>query len=229
MARCFANRHTWHLLVRRAVRTGGWARGALVFAQLKHDGDSDPDPPATKAMLNLYSKATGARVDLARADVDPLDPDLFKYPLIYMTGHREFTYTAQQAAALRKYLDRGGFFLADSCCGFEQFDKSFRKLVGQIYPKKSLAVLPPGHKIYTIKHRIKAVQYRPILTKELPEGEKHTPVLEAVTVGRRAVLVYSKYDFGCAFEDFPCATCRGLELESATKLVTNILLYGMTE
>ena len=217
-------------LAKRGVDDDGRvARGALVFAQLKHDGDSDPDPPATKAMLNLYSKATGARVDLARADVDPLDPDLFKYPLIYMTGHREFTYTAQQAAALRKYLDRGGFFLADSCCGFEQFDKSFRKLVGQIYPKKSLAVLPPGHKIYTIKHRIKAVQYRPILTKELPEGEKHTPVLEAVTVGRRAVLVYSKYDFGCAFEDFPCATCRGLELESATKLVTNILLYGMTE
>ena len=219
-------------LAKRNIKDDGRvARGALVFAQLKHGGDSDPDPPATKGMLNLFSKATGARVDLVRVDVDPLAPDLFKYPLIYMTGHREFAYTDEQAAALRKYLDRGGFLLADSCCGFDEFDKSFRKLVTQIYPnpQKSLAVLPPGHKIYNIKHRIKAVEYRAVLKKALPEGEKETPVLETVIVGRRPTLVYSKYDLGCAFEDFPCANCRGLELGSAKKLMTNILLYGMTE
>jgi len=217
-------------LAKRGVKDDGRvARGALVFAQLKHEGDSDPDPPATKAMLDLYSKATGARVDLTRIDLDPTDPELFKYPLIYMTGHRAFEYTKEQTAALRKYLDRGGFFLADACCGFEQFDKSFRKLVQQVYPQKPLVALPPGHKIYSIKHKVRAVEYRPTLKRELPEGEKDRPHLEAVIAGGRAVLVYSKHDFGCAFEDFPCATCRGLELDSARKLVANILLYGMTE
>ena len=48
-------------------------------------------------------------------------------------------------------------------------------------------------------------------------------------VDGRAVVVYSRYDFGCAFEGFPCAGCRGLELESAEKLIVNVLLYAMTE
>ncbi|MFH1731486.1 MAG: DUF4159 domain-containing protein, partial [Planctomycetota bacterium] len=145
---------------------GRVARGALVFAQLEHDGDSDPDPPATRAMLHLYAKATGARVDLARVDLDPASPELYKYPLIYMTGHREFEYTEEQVEALRKYIKQGGFFLADACCGFKGFDKSFRGLVKQVFPKNDLARLPLTHKIFHVKYRINAVEYRPILKKE---------------------------------------------------------------
>ncbi len=208
---------------------GRVARGALVFAQLKHDGDWDPDPPATRAMLRLYAKATGARVDLARVDVDPTDPKLYKYPLIYATGHRAFEYTDEQVAALRTYMERGGFFFADACCGFDEFDKSFRALVKRVFPNGALVKLPLDHKIFRMKYKVESVDYRPFLERDLGEGEKHAPHLEAVIVDGRAVLVYSKRDFGCAFEDFPCATCRGLTLDSARKLLTNILLYGMTE
>jgi len=130
---------------------------------------------------------------------------------------------------VKRAPERNSLRVADACCGFKEFDKSFRGLVKQIFPKNDLVKLPLTHKIFHIKYRINAVEYRPILKKELPEAEKQAPYLEAVVVSGRAVLVYSKYDFGCAFEDFPCATCRGLELESARKLVINILLYGMTE
>ena len=80
-----------------------------------------------------------------------------------------------------------------------------------------------------MKYRINKVKYRPILKNELPDGEKETPHLEAVVVDGRAVLAYSPYDVGCAFEGYPCPACRGLERESAEKLLVNILLYGMTE
>ncbi len=208
---------------------GRVARGALVFAQLKHDGEWDPDPPAVRNMLHLYAKATGARVNLKRVDIDPTDPELYKYPLLYITGHREFSYDEAQVKALREYLARGGFILADACCGRAAFDTAFRKLVGQICPEQNLERLPPDHKIFRIKYTINTVQYRPILKKELPDGEKEAPFLEAVNMDGRAVLVHSKYDLGCAFEGFPCAACRGVELESAEKLLTNILLYAMTE
>jgi hypothetical protein len=209
---------------------GRVARGALVFAQLKHEGDWDPDPTAVRAMLHLYSKATGARVNLEREDVDPTDAELYKYPLLYMTGHRKFTYSEQQVQALRKYVDRGGFILADACCGRKEFDKAFRGLMRQVFPKHDLTDLPPEHKVFHMKYAINSVEYRPILKKERtgrPDADK--PVLEAVIVDGRAVVVYSKYDFGCAFEGFPCASCRGLELDSAKKLLVNILIYGMTE
>jgi len=217
-------------IARREIKDDGRvARGALVFAQLKHDGDWDPDPTATKGMLHLYAKATGARVNLKRKDVDPTDPELYKYPLVYMTGHKEFKYTPKQIEALREYVARGGFVLADACCGRARFDRAFRDLVKQIFPKHGLERLPLDHKVFRIKYSINTVEYRPILRKELPKPEDRKPFLEAVVVNGRAVLLYSKYDFGCAFEGFPCAACRGLELNSAEKLLTNILLYAMTE
>jgi len=189
-------------------------RGALVFAQLKHDGDWDPDPTAVKRLLHLYAKSTKAKVDLKRVDLEPTDRDkLYKYPLIYMTGHRAFKYKEPQVKALRDYLNHGGFLLADSCCGRPQFDEAFRELVRQIFPKHRLEKLPLSHKIFNIKHRIKSVQYRPILKQEQPGNDE--PYLEAIIVNDRAVLVYSKYDFGCAFEGFPCAACRGVEPSSA--------------
>jgi hypothetical protein len=215
---------------RRQIEDDGRvARGALVFAQLKHEGDWDPDPTAVRGMLHLYAKATGARVNLKRVDLDPSDPELYKYPLLYITGHREFEYNEEQIKALRDYVTRGGFLLADCCCGRPPFDRAFRRLAKALFPKHPLEALPADHKIFHMKHKINSVRYRPILTKELPEPEKDKPFLEAVSVDGRAVLVYSKYDFGCAFEGFPCAACRGLEPGSAEKLVTNILLYAMTE
>jgi len=208
---------------------GRVARGALVFAQLKHEGDWNPDPAAARSILRLYAQDTGARVNMTRADLDPSDPNLYKYPFLYMTGHKEFTYTEAQIKSLREYFDRGGFMFADACCGRPEFDKAFRALVKQIFPQKNLELLPLDHRIFHIKYDINTVRYRPILMKELPEAERQKPRLEAIVVDGRAVLVYSPFDFGCAFEGFPCATCRGLELESAQPLLSNILLYGMTE
>jgi len=216
------------IVPRTAGADGQVARGALVFAQLKHDGDWDPDPTATRGMLHLYAKATGARVDLTRVDLSPTDPDLYKYPLLYMTGHRKFTYEDEEVRALRKYLDRGGFLLADACCGRKPFDRAFRELMKQVFPDKELERLPPDHKAFRIRYPINEVTYRPILEEELPPGRR-APHLEAIVVDGRAVVVYSRYDFGCAFEGFPCAGCRGLELESAEKLIVNVLLYAMTE
>jgi hypothetical protein len=217
-------------IVKKGIEDDGRvARGALVMAQLKHDGDWDPDPPARRAMLHLYAKATGARVDLNEVNVRPTDADLYKYPLLYMTGHRAFDYDDESVKALRQHIERGGFLLADACCGRKEFDESFRKLVAKLFPKHRLERLPPDHRIFRIKYAVNTVEYRPILKKELAAQGPARPLLEAIVVDGRAVLVYSPYDFGCAFEDFPCAHCRGIELESARKLLTNILLYAMTE
>jgi hypothetical protein len=217
-------------IVKKGVKDDGRvARGALVMAQLKHEGDWDPDPPARGAMLHLYAKATGARVDLNKTNVEPTDADLYKYPLLYMTGHRAFQYDDKAVKALREHLSRGGFLLCDACCGRKEFDKSFRELVVAVFPKHRLERLPADHKIFRMKYAVNTVEYRPILKQELAAQGPAKPHLEAVVVDGRAVLVYSPYDFGCAFEDFPCAHCRGLELPSAKKLLTNILLYAMTE
>lgn len=208
---------------------GRVARGALIFAQLKHDGDSNPDPGAAGAMMHYYSKATGARVSVTRVEISPLDPDMEKYPYIYITGHNEFKYDEKEVTALREYFERGGFMFADACCGKKKFDKSFRELVAQIFPNHPLQRLPLDHKLFDMKYKIKTVEYKPTLLAELAEGEKDKPHLEGIVVDGRVILVYSPYDLGCSFESFPHPGARAVVRDSAEKLLANILVYGMTE
>jgi hypothetical protein len=51
------------------------------------------------------------------------------------------------------------------------------------------------------------------------------PSLEGVRLGNRWVLIYSKYDLGCALEKHPSSDCIGYDHESALKLAGAAVLY----
>ena len=55
------------------------------------------------------------------------DANLLSYPFLYLTGHGEFTLNEAEASNLKKFLNNGGFLLADACCGNLEFDRAFRR------------------------------------------------------------------------------------------------------
>ena len=48
---------------------------------------------------------------------------------------------------------------------------------------------------------------------------------EGVRLGKRWVIIYSKYDLGCALEKHPSSDCIGHDHESALKLAGAAVLY----
>ncbi len=70
------------------------------------------------------SRADGMTNVYLSRDPHPLaitDPDLFKYPYIYAVEVGQMELNSQEAARLREYLLRGGFWHVDDFWGLRQW------------------------------------------------------------------------------------------------------------
>lgn len=205
-------------------------RGAVRIARLKHDGDYNADPHALVNLAAMLRDKTRMDVVAHERHISATDEKIFEYPVIFMTGHYTFKFSDKEVAALRKYLDRGGFLIADACCGQKAFDTSFRELVKQLYPDKEFAPLPADHPIYTGKVGVQLgeLKYRQLLAKEINSRGTTRPPLEALTVDKRTVILYSKYDFSCGLEGDNPFSSRGYVDADGQKLALDLFLYAIS-
>jgi hypothetical protein len=107
-------------------------RGAFQMAQIKHDGDWNPDASVVPNILQHLKDNTRLRVSFARDAVTFSHAGLFDYSALFVTGHATFTWTKDDAANLRGYLKKGGFLLAESCCG----QLGVRPVVPRVPPRR---------------------------------------------------------------------------------------------
>lgn len=201
-------------------------RNFLQVAKIRHNGDWNPAPLAVRNLM--LSLRNVAKVDVIAQErvIELLDPNLVNYPFAYMHGRTRFQFDRKEREALAEYLRNGGVLLADACCGNERFDESFRQLVAEMFPEHPLEPIPPGHELYTdaIGYDIRTVTYGPAL-----EGRAAPPLLEGVSIDGRYVIVYSKYDLGCALQRQQSKDCKGYTHESAVRIASNVILYALKQ
>lgn len=202
------------------------SRDDFVFAQLVHEGDWDPDPSAVHNLLKHARDNSTLEVKFKRENVQLKDPKAATYPLLYMTGHREFVWSKEEAGRLQRYLKAGGILLADACCGRMNFDMAFRRELAKVFPDQQLTKIPLDHPVYHCHYDVQTVDYTPRVREDF--GPFDSPELEGITIDGRLAVIYSKFDLGNGWEQFPHAYSYGLRDESALKLGTNVIVYAMT-
>jgi hypothetical protein len=209
-------------------------RGYLKVAQLEHRGDWQPAP---KAMRNLMdeTRKLGFDVVLETKTIHPSLESLLDYRFLYMHGRRDMDYTDADLKHLKFNLESGGTLLADACCGSPAFDKAFRDLMERMWRDKKLKLEPiplndelfsaelNGQKIDDVKCR------RPALDggRGRPQLQTVKPELEGIKYRGRWVVIYSKYDLGCALERSPSPDCLGHDYDSAVRLGRAAVLYAL--
>ena len=117
-------------------------------------------------------------VKFKREDVQLKDPKAAGYPLLYMTGHREFHWSDEEVGRLQRYLKAGGLLLADACCGRMAFDMAFRREMAKVFPNQKLEKIPADHPIYHCHNEIRSVEYTPRVREDF--GAFNTPELEGI-------------------------------------------------
>jgi hypothetical protein len=128
---------------------------------------------------------TWQTVNAGRASVE----DLLQSPVLYVSGSRAPA-LMDQAKKLRDYVDRGGFILAEACCGdSHRFDEGFRRLMAAVFPEPEykLQQVTPGHPIWSMEELV-----RP----DSPYFGK----LWSVEYGCRTSVLYSTEDLSCYWE-----------------------------
>ena len=210
--------------------------GQLQIVQLRHTGGWDTAPFALRNMLHSLNVTSGLAASTVPRTLSPADPNLFNYPIAYMHGRHKFEMTRSERESLRQYLDNGGVLFTDACCSAAAFDKSFRELIGQLYPDKPLTRIPVTHELFSTKsgHDLRQVRRRGadptdgkgVISNSVNLGE---PIFEGIEVDGRFAVIYSKYDLSCALERQTAVACEGYVSEDAVKLAVNVILYAMTQ
>jgi len=222
-------------------------RGYLEVGQLAHDGDWKPAPRAMRFLMEECRK-TGLDVLLSTAQVRLSDNvELANQPnapikkiedvrFFYLHGRRDFNPSRTAMQKLRFNLESGGTLFADACCGSKAFDESFRKFMEQLWADKKLKLepIPLGDELYSKELNgaaIKTVRCR----REGPDGKRAStgyqdvpPALEGIKENGRWLVIYSRYDIGCALEKHGSTDCLGHDFASAALLGKAAVLYALT-
>ncbi len=202
------------------------SRDDFVFAQIVHEGDWDPDPSAVHNLMKFVRDNTTMEVKFKRQNVQMKDPSATTYPIWYMTGHRDFYLSDEEIKRLQQFVKAGGIFIADACCGRMSFDSSFRREMRRAFPDNQLQSIPLDHPIYNNHFNITRVEYTPRVTEDF--GPLESPELEAIMFDGKPAVIYSRFDIGSGWEQFPHPYAYGLKDKSALELGTNILVYAAT-
>ena len=181
-------------------------RAKLYVATVKHSGGWNAAPMALPNLLRYLSGEMGLRANTDARDVSLGEDHVFDFPVIFMHGRNAFHFSDAERKRLKTYLERGGVLFADAICSSEEFANSFRKEIATILPEHSLERLPVADPLFSDKYggfELKAVSRREP-QRQNPGGPLKSnarqvePELEAVKLGDRYAVIFSKYDLSCA-------------------------------
>lgn len=197
--------------------------GGFSLARLKYTGGGDwySDETSLVNLLNALRAKGDVRVGQDKeAVVTATDPDLWNYPMLFVTGHGNVKLSDEELRALRRYLDQGGFLWADDNFGM---DKSFRELMRKLYPETPLVELPFTHPLF---------QYPTRFPTGAPKIHEHdggpARVFAVIRNGRVVVLYTFDCDIGNGIEDGGIHDDPPAKRDAAMAFAINIATYAVT-
>jgi Domain of unknown function (DUF4159) len=208
-------------------------RGYLKAAQLQYEGDWRPAPHGLRNLLIHLQDEDKLLVSARVEALFPSQPSVLDHKFLYLHGRQAFTFDQAGIKLLRSNLKTGGLLFADACCGKEPFDKAFRALVSQLYPDRKLEKIPLTDELYSAELNGRAITRVRCRREPATAGNPAAsyaevpPALEGVRIGNRWVVIYSKYDIGCALERHQSTDCLGHDYASAIRLGTAAVRYAL--
>ncbi len=193
----------------------------VTVARVHYGGGGDwySDPSSLPNWLAEFERRTGIPTRHDPPVVTLTDVNLRAWPFLYMTGHGTIRLTPDEIQALRAYLEDGGFLYADDNYGM---DASFRAMVRELFPERSLERVPNSDPIYHCFYDL------PGLPK-IHEHDGKPPEGLGIRIDGRLVLFYSyESDIGDGLEDPQVHGDPPAKREAAMRMAVNVLMYAIT-
>lgn len=194
---------------------------SLTVGRLRYGpGDWYANPTSLPNLLRFVREELGFPVAEREAVVGAMDPELDRYPLLYLTGHGEIRLSEEEVAALRRYLTSGGMLHADDNFGI---DASLRREITRLFPDEPLVELPVDHPIYRIAFAF---------PDGLPKIHEHAggpPHGYGVFHDGRLVVYYTfNTDLGDGWEDPDVHGDPAAVRRQALEMGANVITYALT-
>ncbi len=203
------------------------AASMLEIGHVQHGGSWDPRPNALRRLAWELSRRTSIEPANSAPAVRLDQPGLHRTPMLYLSGSGPMpAFSEPERAALRRFLQYGGFLLVDSADGSDGggFDAAIRAELARVLPASPLAPLPREHVLYKSFYLLDRQGGR-LLVK---------PWVEAQLLDGRAAVIYSQNDLGGAWArtelgewEYPCTPGGEAQRETAIRLGVNLAMYAL--
>jgi hypothetical protein len=218
--------------VRILYRSDSWAR---------RGGGCWTDWPASDLNFSFrLQQLTSLKVNPEAKHMPLTDPELFRYPFIYIVEPGGLVFEEAEVQALRRYLLNGGFLMVDDFWGEEEW-YYFHQQIRRVFPDRELQELPLEHPIFHCVYDLEKKPQIPSInqawggrdsgrTWERPDAQ--TPHYKAIfdDDGRMMAIICHNTDLGDGWEregEDPWYF-REFSEKYAYPLGINIVTYAMT-
>jgi hypothetical protein len=196
-------------------------------------------PRADRHFALAVRRLTRLHVREAEQVINLDEGDQYDWPWLYAVQVGEWGLTDQQGQALREYLLRGGFFMADDLHGRGEFYE-FESRIKKAFPEKELREIPDDdaifHTVYDLKERIQVpgqahlrLGYKRGMGSQDPEDGKGAHWMGIYDdKGRVMIAVSYNSDIGDAWEYADDAFYPAPFSDLAIRLGVNYIVYAMT-
>ena len=199
----------------------------FVFATAQYEsGDWDSAPLVPANVIDSIARYTSIDVAPTGAIVALSSRDIFRHPMMYLTGHLPVRFTAAERANVSEFIRRGGFLFVDD--HNHDIDGAFHKTVTEEIARSAgpLVKLPNDHSLYRAFFHF--ADGPPTTSHELNgwgDNLVHKHLQGVIRDGRIAVL-YSNKDYSSEWGYHP-DNKRFLAVDN-TKFAVNVVVYALT-
>jgi len=230
-----------HLSAQR--RMGGYGRGTWVEPNVAYDarftfvrlryreygpaGWAFDYPAMERNFMTVLADLTSIGPHVDRSNVLTMDdPALLRYPIAYLSEPGYWLPSQEEAAGLRRWLDKGGFLIVDDFYGpqWQQFERAMRLVM----PEARIVPLERSHPIFDAFFRIATLQGMRHPSDTRYEAQ-YLGIFEDNDPSRRLqVIINYNNDIG-DYMEWSGEGWYPVNLSNdAYKLATNYLVYGLT-
>jgi hypothetical protein len=195
---------------------------AVTVARLKYDGGGNWYW-GRSAIPNLHQfllENTAIEVHDEEVTVTATDPQLFKYPFLFLTGHGNISFSDKETATLRTYLENGGFLFANDSYGLAD---AIRREFKKVFPENDFVELPFSHPVYHTLYGF---------PNGLPKIHKHDdkpPQGFGIIIDDRVCVFFAyESDIGDGWEDEEVYDDPPEKRQAALRMGANLVAYALT-
>jgi len=185
------------------------------------------------ALEQVYRTRAGGRDRDEFVFVQPSDPALFDYPFIYAVEVGRWYLDDEEAAAMREYLERGGFLMVDDFHGSDEWE-GFMESMRRVFPDRDVVDIPDNHEVfhvlYDLDQKVQIPGIYALRSGVTYERDGVTPHWRGVfdDHGRLMVAINFNMDLGDAWEHADDSDYPQPLTALAYRFAIGYALYAMT-
>ncbi len=183
-------------------------------------------PRAERNLVRILDEITTLRPFLDGSSILSLDdPELYKYPIAYMSEPGYWTLTDEEAVGLRGYLLKGGFLIFDDFRGRHWIN--FEAQMRRVLPDHRLIELDVSHPVFHAFFEIETLDFVQFYDRGL--RPVFYGIFEDNDPGKRLLLVANYNNDIGEYWEYSDTGFVPIDLSNeAYKLGVNYIVYGMT-